>query len=188
MCARMETRTVMVQNGARSAKKQKREELRCEKLRNHVKTLEKELEPIDDEGDFFRLYDALLMHNSKFCGLRCQLLAAWKRGGQLFTLKIKDTQELSEDHELRVDLAIFAWQGGPRPAWLTLPVFCWRDTGGACVVLWTAPHMRKLGLAKELLARLGIARAYNVLPESRPFWAHLAIPEVDKLPQSGEPL
>ena len=50
-------------------------------------------------------------------------------------------------------------------------------------MLWTAPHIRNIGLAKELLQLLGITRVYNVLPESRSFWEHLAITEVDRLPE-----
>ena len=44
------------------------------------------------------------------------------------------------------------------------------------------------GLATDLVRRLGIARAYNILPESRPFWERLAIPEVDKLAPQSENL
>ena len=156
------------------------EQLRLKQLRNHVKTLEKTLQPIDTEDEFFQLYDALVKHKSGFVNNRTQLLAAWKRGGELYTLQIKGTQELDEDHDLRMKLAVFAYPENPKPSWLNLPVFCWRDAGDACVMLWTAPHIRKLGLAKELLGLLGIARAYDVLPESRSFWEHLAIPEVDR--------
>jgi hypothetical protein len=150
-------------------------------LRNHVKTLEKTLEPIDDEDDFFQMYDALLKHDSGFIHNREILLKAWKRGGELYTLQIKETQALFDDHDLRMDLALFADPDNPHASWLNLPIFCWRDHGDACIMLWTAPHIRKLGLARELLGRLGIARAYNVLPASRSFWKHLAIPEVDRI-------
>jgi hypothetical protein len=150
-------------------------------MRNHVKTLEKTLEPIGDEDDFFKMYDALLLHDSSFVHNRVSLLKAWKRGGELYTLQIKETQALFDDHDLRMNLALFADPVNPTASWLNLPIFCWRDHGDACIMLWTAPHIRRLGLARELLGRLGIARAYNVLPTSRPFWEHLAIPEVDRI-------
>ena len=157
-------------------------------MRNHVKTLEKTLQPIESEEDFFKMYDTLLMHKSGFLHNRKQLLAAWKRGGELYTLQIKETQELYDNFTLRQQIAVFTDPLNPTASWLNLPIFCWRDAGDACIMLWTAPHIRRIGLAKELLKLLGITRAYNVLPESRPFWEHLAIAEVDRLPQSGEPL
>ena len=149
------------------------------RMRNHVKALEKTLEPIESEKEFFALYDMLSRDKSGFLNNRCPLLAAWKRGGELFTLQIKETQELFDDHELRLDLAFFANPDDPKPSMINLPVFCWRDHGDVCIVLWTAPHVRKLGLASDIVSRLGIKRVYNVLPESRPFWEHLGIPEVD---------
>ena len=155
-------------------------------LLNHVKTLEKTLEEIESEEEFFKLYDALVKHKSGFLHNRTQLLAAWKRGGKLYTLRIKETDELYDNFTLRKELAVFADPKNPKPSWLNLPVFCWRDAGDACVMLWTAPHIRRIGLAKELLELLGINRVYNVLPESRSFWEHLAIAEVDRLPRSGE--
>ena len=150
-------------------------------MRNHVKTLEKTLEPIESEEDFFDLYDMLSSHKSDFFNNRIMLLAAWKRGGELFTLQIKETQELFDDHELRYDLAFFANPDNPDASCINLPVFCWRDHGDACIILWTATHARKLGLASDIVSRLGIKRVFNVLPESRQFWEHLGIPEVDKL-------
>jgi hypothetical protein len=157
-------------------------------LLNCVKTLEKTLEEIESEEDFFKLYDALVKHKSGFLHNRYQLLEAWKRGGKLYTLRIKETDELYDNFTLRKKLAVFADPKNPKPSWLNLPVFCWRDAGDTCVMLWTAPHIRRIGLAKELLELLGINRVYNVLPESRSFWEHLAIAEVDSLPRSGEPL
>ena len=157
-------------------------------LLNHVKTLEKTLQLIETEEEFFKMYDALRKHKSEFLQLRPQLLAAWKRGGELYTLQIKETDELFDNFTLRKKIAVFTDPQNPSPSWLNLPVFCWRDAGDACVMLWTAPHIRRIGLAKELLELLGITRAYNVLPESRSFWEHLAIAEVDRLPRSGEPL
>ena len=157
-------------------------------LLNHVKTLEKTLESIEDEELFFEMYDTLLTHKSGFVHNRTQLLAAWKRGGELYTLKIKENDELFANFTLRQKIAVFTNPQNPNASWINLPVFCWRDDGDACVMLWTAPHIRRLGLAKELLGLLGITRVYNVLPESRSFWEHLAIPEVGRLPRSGEPL
>ena len=157
-------------------------------MRNCVRTLKKTLEPIDSEEEFFDLYDTLLAHKSGFCHLRTQLLAAWKRGGELYTLKITETQELFDNYNLRWQLAVFANPQNPHPSWLNLPIFCWRDAGDACVMLWTAPPIRRLGLAKEIIGLLKIARVYNALPESRSFWEHVAIPEVDRLPLSGDPL
>lgn len=148
-------------------------------MRCHVKSLEKSLELIDSERKFFRIYDALLKHKSGFVNNRTNLLAAWKRGGELYTLAIKETDELFKDKDLRMELAWFAYPEDPNPSFLQLPVLCWRDHGDACIVLWTAPHLRKLGLAKDILTRLGIKRVYNVLPESRYFWNRLKIPEVD---------
>ena len=155
-------------------------------LLNHVKTLEKTLELIESEDEFFQMYDTLLNHQSGFLELRCQLLAAWKRGGELYTPQIKQTRELFDNDTLREEIAVFTYPQDPDASLLNLPVFCWRDAGDACVMLWTAPHIRRIGLAKELLQLLGITRAYNVLPESRSFWEHLAIAEVDRLPRSGE--
>ena len=151
------------------------------RMRNHVKALEKTLEPIASEEEFLDLYDMLSSHKSDFIvNLRCQLLAAWKRGGELFTLQIKETTELfHEKTEFFHDLAFFANPDDPDPSMINLPVFCWRDHGDLCIMLWTAPHMRNLGLASDIVSRLGIKRVYNVLPESRPFWEHLGIPEVD---------
>lgn len=167
-------------------KRQRRGDSHHDEMRGHVKTLEKTLEPIESEEDFFHMYDALLRSGSGFVANREQLLAAWKRGGELYTLQIKETDELFKDHELHMKLATFANPQHPNPSWLNLPVFCWRDAGDACIMLWTAPRARKLGLAKELVQKLGIARVYCPLSESRPFWHHLGIPEVDKLPRSGE--
>lgn len=155
-------------------------------LLNHVKTLEKTLRLIESEEEFFKLYDALVKHKSEFLHNRTQLLEAWKRGGELYTLQIKETDELYDNFTLRKKLAVFTDPQDPDASWLNLPVFCWRDAGDACVMLWTAPHIRRIGLAKELLELLGITRAYNVLPGSRSFWEHLAIAEVDRLPRSGE--
>lgn len=145
-------------------------------MRNHVKTLEKTLEPIDSGECFFQIYDTLLKHNSGFVHNRASLLEAWKCG-ELYTLRIKETDALFNDPPLRTQLAIFAYPENPKSSNLNLPIFCWRGAGDACIMLWTAPHIRKLGLAKELISILGIVRACNVLPESRSFWEHLAIPE-----------
>ena len=141
----------------------------------NVKTLEKTLEPIESERAFFDLYDSLSSNQSDFLYNRCQLLAAWKRGGELFTLKIKETQELYENFKLRSDLAFFANPENPRPSCLNLPVFCWRVDSDTCIMLWTAPHARKLGLASDLLQRLDITSVSNVLPESREFWEKIGI-------------
>ena len=148
-------------------------------MRCHVKSLEKSLQLIDSEDEFFRIYDALVKHKSEFVNNRTNLLAAWKRGGELYTLVIKETDELFKDYNLRMELAWFANPEDPKPSFLQLPVLCWRDHGDACIVLWTAPHLRRLGLAKDILTRLGIKRAYKVLPESQAFWNRLKIPEVD---------
>jgi len=142
-----------------------------------MKTLEKSLRPIEDECEFFALYDALVRHESGFVNNREALLGAWKRGGELYTLQIYETQALSEDRDLRMKLALFADPETPTPAWLNLPIFCWKVGEDVCIAMWTAPHLRKLGLARDLLGRLGIARVRGVLPESRSFWQHLAIPE-----------
>ena len=77
-------------------------------------------------------------------------------------------------------LARFADPYFPNSSYLILPVFCWRDAGDVCIMLWTAQRVRKLGLAKELVQKLGIARVYHPLPESLPFWHHLGIPEHEK--------
>jgi hypothetical protein len=109
-------------------------------LRNHVRTLEKTLEPIDQANHFFAIYDALLKHESDFLHNRDCLLEAWKRGGELYTLQIKETQALFDDHDLRMNLALFAHPDNPTPAsWLNLPIFCWRDHGGACIMMWNTP-------------------------------------------------
>jgi GNAT superfamily N-acetyltransferase len=166
-------------------------------MRAHVKRLEKELVPIDCEQEFFNMYDALVTHKSVFLELRKQLLAAWKRGGELYTLEIVETNELYGNPEFSRELAIFAYPyRNPEAAGAvtTLPVFCWRDDGDACIMLFTAPHVRKLGLAKELVEKLGIARVYEPLEESESFWHHLGITQfvdklfVNKLPKSGESL
>lgn len=146
--------------------------------RNHVKTLEKSLRPIEDECEFFALYDALVRYESEFVNNRKELLGAWKRGGELYTLKIVETQALFENHDLRMKLALFADPENPNPSWLNLPIFCWKVDEDVCIMMWTAPHMRKLGLARELIGRLGIARVRHVMPESRSFWQHLTIPEI----------
>jgi hypothetical protein len=146
--------------------------------RNHVKTLEKMLRPLETEGEFFALYDALLRYNSGFAHNREGLLGAWKRGGELYTLNIVETQALFENHDLRMKLALFADPENPKPSWLNLPIFCWKVDEDVCIMMWTAPHMRKLGLARELLDRLGIAQVRHVVPESWSFWQHLAIPEI----------
>lgn len=146
-----------------------------------MKELKKVLQPVDDANEFFRLYDTLLSHKSGFAHNRDVLLEAWKRGNELYTLHIVETQELFENVYLRQELAHFTYPEDANPSWLNLPVFCWRDAGNACIMLWTAPHIRRLGLAKELLGLLEITRAYKILPESRTFWEHLAIPEVDSL-------
>ena len=147
--------------------------------RNHVKALEKTLQPLETEDDFFAIYDALQHHKSDFVANRESLLAAWKRGGELYTLRIKETQALFDDYDLRMKLALWIDAENPDVSWLNLPIFCWRDHDDACIMLWTAPHIRRLGLARELLGLLGIARAYRVLPASRPFWEHVAIPEYE---------
>ena len=152
-------------------------------MRSHVKRLKKTLELIESEKEFFALYDALLEHKSGLAHNRTQLLAAWKRGGELYTLQIKETRELFEDRDLRLELALFVSPGDPKPSAINLPVFCWRAEGDACIMLWTAPHLRKLGLATDIVRRLGINRAYDILPESRSFWNRLGISEVDKLPK-----
>jgi len=74
-------------------------------MRGHVKTLEKTLQPIEDADDFFHMYDALVTSRSAAVVNRNQLLAAWKRGGELYTLQIKQTDELFKDHELRIKVA-----------------------------------------------------------------------------------
>ena len=157
-------------------------------MRGHVKMWEKTLQPIESEDDFFHMYDALVTSRSAIVVNRNQLLAAWKRGGELYTLQIKQTDELFKDHELRIKLATFADPQDPKPSWLNLPVLCWRNADAACIMLWTAPHVRRLGLAKDLVQKLGIARAYRPLPESVPFWQHVGIPVIDKLPRSGDAL
>jgi hypothetical protein len=153
-----------------------------DRIRSHVKTLEKMVVPIEESGEFFCMYDAMMADNSGFSSNRISLLDAWKRGGELYTLRIKETDELFANGDLRMALATFASPENPTPAWLQLPVLCWRNVGqhaDACVVLWTATHCRQLGLAKCMLHGLGIKRVHQVLPESREFWEHMAIHQLD---------
>ena len=143
-------------------------------MRNHVKTLEKELKEVVDGEHFFALYDMLVKHKSGFVHNREYLVDAFKRGGELYYLQIMETDELFKDQELRYKLALFT---EARPARLYLPVFCWRRNGN-CMMLWVAPFLQKLGLASDILRKLDIKRAHNILFESRSFWEHIGIPEV----------
>lgn len=149
-------------------------------MRNQVKTVEKTLHPIEHEHEFFSMYDALMKHKSEFVASRGPLLEAWKRGGELYTLKIKETGQLWHDQDLCCDMFCLV---SARPSWLLLPVFCWRGAGDTandtCFMLWTAPYLRRLGLASELVGLLGIGRARAIMPASRSFWENLSIPEVD---------
>jgi hypothetical protein len=147
-----------------------------DEMRNHVKTLEKELKEVVDGEQFFALYDMLVRHNSGFVHNRESLVEAFKRGGELYFLQILETDELFKDRELRLKLAYFL---GPQaaPALLYLPVFCWRRDG-TCMMLWVAPFLQKLGLASDIIKKLDIKGAHNVLPDSRSFWEHVGIPEV----------
>lgn len=149
-------------------------------MRNHVKTLEKNLTAVNNERQFFALYDMLVEHNSGFVHNREWLLEAWKHGGELYFLQILETDELFKDSELRLKLASFSrpeCRENPSLSLLYLPVFCWRRNG-TCMMLWVAPFLRNLGLGSDIVNKLDIKGAHNVLPESRSFWKHIGIPEV----------
>ena len=159
-------------------------------LRGYIKSLDRTLEPIESEEDFFRMYDRLILDKSHFAQLRWQLLAAWKRAQkgevqELYRLQIKETDTLYENRELHAALAHYIG-ADPTFPWIDLPVLCWRDDGDACVVLWTAPSARRLGLATDIVNRLKISRVYDPPSSSVTFWNRLRIDGVDKLPGSGQ--
>ena len=127
------------------------------------------------------MYDTLQCNQSEFMHNRENLLSAWKRGGELYTLLIKETDALFGNLDLRTMLASALCPHDPISSWLRVPVFCWRDHGDMCIILWTAPNFRRLGLAKYIIEQLSIKRVYNQLEESKAFWQRLSIPNVDKL-------
>ena len=141
-------------------------------MRGHVHTLPRHLVPVEDADQFFDLYDAMLEAESGFLCNRESLLDAWKRGGELYTLQITETNGLYRDWELRSKLADFLTHSNPSR--LCIPVFCWRGRDNGCIIVWTAPHLRRLGLATNLLLLLKITHASgdNTLPDAQPFWNH----------------
>ena len=160
--------------------KRKREPEICPKA--HLKTLEKILKPVKTARDFFRLYDTL--KDSGFFVTRAHLLDAWKRGGELFTLQILETKELRDNPDLRLKVASLAFPEDPTPERINLPVFCFCKSD-TCIMLWTAPPVRDLGLATELVTQLGIKSALYVKGmkgSSRRFWKRLGIPTVNRIP------
>ena len=116
-------------------------------------------------------FDQLLYDESGFLCNRISLLDAWK-AGELYTLQIKETEELYTQFALRRDLADFL---GSTPGSLQLPVLCWRTDGDACKILWVAKQVRRLGLGTELVRGLTIKRAQNIVDESRGFWERTGV-------------
>ena len=141
-----------------------------ERLRKAVRSLERELVCIKCAADIVTAIDQLTADESGFLHNRNWLLDAWRKG-DLFTMRIKETDELYKDHVLRDALGHFL---GVSPSWLNLPVLCWRD-GDACEILWVAKHVRRLGLGRDLVRSLGIKRAAHVLDQSIGFWERIGV-------------
>lgn len=142
-----------------------------EGLREAVRSLERELVCIEDADDMVTALDQLTADESGFLHNRDWLLDAWRKGN-LYTMRIKQTEELYKDHELRGALGYFL---GVPPHGLNLPVLCGCIDGDACEILWVAKHVRKLGLGRDLVRSLGIKRAPRVLDQSRGFWVRIGV-------------
>lgn len=64
------------------------------------------------------------------------------------------------------------WPGG-----CYLPGFAVVDAAGACDLIWTAPQIRRRGVAAELLRALGVTRARNVVLPAVGFWTAVGFVE-----------
>ena len=142
-----------------------------EHLREAVRSLERELVCIESASEMVTALDQLTADESDFLCHRDCLLDAWRKGN-LYTMRIKETDQLFKDHELRLALGNFL---GVTPSWLNLPVLCWCIDGDDCKILWVAKHVRRLGLRRDLVRSLGIKRASHVLDQSRGFWERIGV-------------
>lgn len=142
-----------------------------EGLREEVRSLERELVCIEGAHEMVTALDQLTADESGFLHNRNWLLNAWRKGN-LYTMRIKETDQLYKDHELRLALGYFL---GAKPSWLNLPVLCERIDGDVCEILWVAKHVRRLGLGRDLVRSLGIKRASHVLDQSRGFWERIGV-------------
>ena len=142
-----------------------------EVLREAVRSLERNLVRIESASEMVTALDQLTADKSGFLHSRDSFFDAW-RNGNLYTMRIKETDELYKDHELCGALGYFL---GANPSWLNLPVLCCRIDGDACEILWVAKHVRRLGLGMDLVRSLGIKRAPLVLDQSRGFWERTGV-------------
>lgn len=116
---------------------------------------------IDNENDFWCLFDELIDDNSGFLNNRNYILKSYK-DGNLFGLRVVENDFMYENNER--ENKIFC-----KDSFYLLPCFCIKEDND-CIIIFTHTRARKNGFAKLLLIDLKIINVYKPLPESLNFW------------------
>lgn len=121
---------------------------------------------IEDGREFWSIIEALENDASGFIHNKNYLVEAFK-DNDLYGLYVTET-----DH-------MFRRGAGEDPIFCRytnylLPCMCVKH-GDAIEIIWTHSCLRRKGLARALVQRLGVTRADNPLPESLPFWGACGI-------------
>lgn len=133
--------------------------------------METVVEAVVDACDFWWLIDQIAHASCTFLANRDALLEAYVKGN-LYTLRVIETDELYKDFELRERLACL-YQCSPSR--LLIPSFCVVErTQGAgdtkCSMLWVAEAFRRQGCGSQFVTNLQIKSAGRILPGSEEFW------------------
>lgn len=135
------------------------------------------MELVDCGDTFFELMLEIADDSDECHGFWCNrgFLADAFRENRMYSLCVEETDELYHSDRLSSENKIFV---RPSPPW-QLPCVCViaSDNPNAVEIIWVHPRARRLGLATELVRRLGIRTARQILPDSAPFWRAIQIPE-----------
>lgn len=135
------------------------------------------MELVDRGNTFFGLMLEIADDSDECHGFWCNrgFLADAFRENRMYSLRVEETDELYHSDRFSDENKIFV---RPSPPW-QLPCVCVvaSDDPNAVEIIWVHPRARRLGLATELVRRLGIRTARQILPDSVPFWKAIQIPE-----------
>ena len=118
-------------------------------------------EKIEDDDDFWCLYDEIVNDDSCFLNNREYILHSYKEGN-LYGLRVDENDYMFKNKEYTNK--IFC-----KKSFYLLPCFCIKEND-KCIIIYTHTRARKNGFAKLLLKQLKIKSVYNPLVESMDFW------------------
>ena len=138
-------------------------------LLSFIRDQHKKVTKITDSDAFWMLIDQMVDAKCGFFANRETLLDAYS-SGNLYTVYITETDELFEQHSLRMKL-YDSLGSGPE---LTLPCCC-VCRGGKCKIIWVRTDLRRVGIGSLFAQELKFTSTTNQLRGSEQFWQHLGL-------------